>query len=270
MIGDQAENIEKMMDDPKMLNQMTGFWKQLDEMASSDQKGYEEFIKKQKEEFESEQKRINEEKEKKRIIQSSQICCIKVLCSKIIVQNKDKNLSDTIKLFDFEKDQEFKKSFLENEDSAKPLEQPKLYLNILFHEKVIGPLNQDRDYADPKNDAEWKVIPISFSPPKERWSGSGMKCIIIDGHVNTCVMEMFKQGPKKIGALTNYIIERFQNLLKDHYIFNKKSIKILKTKKYKAWRGKNDEVPEYVLPEAYHVDYFAKVIQKAKEVKEKM
>ena len=111
-MGDQAENIEKMMDDPKMLNQMTGFWKQLDEMASSDQKGYEEFIKKQKEEFESEQKRINEEKEKKRIIQSSQICCIKVLCSKIIVQNKDKNLSDTIKLFDFEKDQEFKKSFL--------------------------------------------------------------------------------------------------------------------------------------------------------------
>lgn len=62
------------------------------------------------------------------------------MVSKIIVQ-QDKNLSDTIKLFDFEKDSEFKKSFLENEDTGKPLEQPKLYLNLVHNDKVIGPLN---------------------------------------------------------------------------------------------------------------------------------
>jgi ASC-1-like (ASCH) protein len=93
-----------------------------------------------------------------------------------------------------------------------------------------------------------------------------MKCIIIDAHVNTCVFEVIKQGPKKISAITNYLIERFQALLKDHYIFHKKSIKILKTKKYKAYRGKNDEVGEYVLPEQFHVDHFEKVMKKAKDL----
>ena len=44
-MGDEADNVEKLMDDPAMANQMTGFWKQLDEMANTDKKGYDEFIK---------------------------------------------------------------------------------------------------------------------------------------------------------------------------------------------------------------------------------
>jgi hypothetical protein len=44
MMGDNVEDIDKMMKDPAMVNQMTGFWKQLDEMSSSDEKGYKEFI----------------------------------------------------------------------------------------------------------------------------------------------------------------------------------------------------------------------------------
>jgi hypothetical protein len=54
MMGDQAESIDKMMEDPKMVNQMSGFWKQLDEMHSSDEKGYREFVEKQKVEFDKE------------------------------------------------------------------------------------------------------------------------------------------------------------------------------------------------------------------------
>ena len=54
-------------------------------------------------------------------------------------------------------------------------------------------------------------------------------------------------------------------MLKDHYIFHKKSIKILKAKKYKAHRGANDVVPEYVLPEQFHADHFEKVMAKARE-----
>ena len=81
---------------------MTGFWKQLDEMASSDEKGYNEFIKNQKAEFEVEQKKINDEKEKKRIIQGAMLCCIKILPAKVIVQKQKKDITDTIKLFDFE------------------------------------------------------------------------------------------------------------------------------------------------------------------------
>jgi hypothetical protein len=64
MMGDQAEDIEKLAEDPKMVNQMTGFWKQLDEMAATDEKGYREFIDKQKKEFEIEQEKVTKEKEK--------------------------------------------------------------------------------------------------------------------------------------------------------------------------------------------------------------
>ena len=144
----------------------------------------------------------------------------------MIEQKQEKNLSDTIKLFDFDRSTEINKSFLANDDNAKPLDQPKLYLNVVYHDKVLAPLKPSKDIgnpqlADPTDDSTWNIIPISFSVNKERWSGSGMKCIHIDGYVNTCVMEMFKKGAAKIGSLTNYIIERFQNLLKDHYVFHK-------------------------------------------------
>ena len=71
MMGEQAEDIEKMVDkDPAMVKQMMGFWKQLDEMHATDEKGYQDFIKKQKSEFEQHQKEKQEEMDKKRIIQS--------------------------------------------------------------------------------------------------------------------------------------------------------------------------------------------------------
>ena len=111
---------------------------------------------------------------------------------------------------------------------------------------------------------------MSFAPSKERWSGSGMKCIHIDAHVNTCVLDMFRHGAAKINALTNYFLLKTQHMLRDHFVFHKKSISILKSKQYKAWRGKNNEVPEYTLPVAYHVDEFKKMVSKLKEEKEKM
>jgi hypothetical protein len=57
-------------------------------------------------------------------------------------------------------------------------------------------------------------------------------------------------------------------MLKEHYVFHKKSIKALKTKKYKAWRGSNDVIPEIVLPEAYHIDHFEKAMKKVKDLAE--
>ncbi len=56
-MGDEADNIEKMIQDPAMANQLTGFWKQLDEMATSDRKGYDDFIKKQSKEYEESMKK---------------------------------------------------------------------------------------------------------------------------------------------------------------------------------------------------------------------
>ena len=56
-------------------------------------------------------------------------------------------------------------------------------------------------------------------------------------------------------------------MLRDHYFFHKKSIKALKDKKYKAWRGQNDIVPEYVLPEGCHIDFYKKTLKKIQEIK---
>jgi hypothetical protein len=47
MLGDDAEAIAGQVDkDPKMLQQLLGFWKQLDNMADTDKTSYDEFVKK--------------------------------------------------------------------------------------------------------------------------------------------------------------------------------------------------------------------------------
>ena len=233
-------------------------------MAGSDKKGYDDFVKKQRVEFEADQKKKLEEREKQRIITPKPLCSLKCLPAKII--NKVKDLSDSIKLFDFDQNAEVNKNIVASSDSDKPLESPKLYLNILYHDKVIPPLKKDRTNADTNDDKEWAIIPISFGPSKERWSGSGLKCIHIDAHVNTCVANVFKQSVKKIGAITNYILQKFQVVVKDHYILHTKSVKALKNKKYKAWRGANTEIADYVLPEGFHVDHYEKVLKKMEDM----
>jgi len=55
-------------------------------------------------------------------------------------------------------------------------------------------------------------------------------------------------------------------MLADHYVFHKKSIKALKSKRYKAWRGKNDVKQEIALPESYHKKHFKKAMKKVKDM----
>lgn len=59
---------------------MAGFWKHLDEMSSSDKKGYDDFIKKQMDEHREYEKQQNKEREAKRIVKGTPLCTIKILC----------------------------------------------------------------------------------------------------------------------------------------------------------------------------------------------
>lgn len=113
-MGEEAENVEKLIEDPDMLKQMTGFWRQLDEMAGSDKKGYDDFIKKQRKEYEAEQKKKQEEREKQRIITPTALCSLKCLPAKII--DKKKDLSDSIKLFDFDQNAEMNRNIVASSD----------------------------------------------------------------------------------------------------------------------------------------------------------
>ena len=53
-------------------------------------------------------------------------------------------------------------------------------------------------------------------------------------------------------------------------MFHTKSVKALKTKKYKAHRGPNDQVTDYVLPEPFHVDHHEKALKKVEELAKKL
>ena len=100
----------------QMVKQMMGHWKMMDEMKQSDQKGYDKYIKDMKAEWEGEKKKVDEAKAKQRIIESKPICSIKLRVAKIVVQNKKKDLSETIKLFDFDQNAEMNPTKIESED----------------------------------------------------------------------------------------------------------------------------------------------------------
>mgnify|MGYP006950313032 CR=1 FL=1 len=99
---------------------------------------------------------------------------------------------DDIKLFDFGS-AEIKESFVNNADSGEPLQSHKIYLNIVYHDRIIPPLNKDRDFANPKDDKTWQIIPIAFTDPVTRKSPSG-EVLTYDGHINTCVMTKMKES----------------------------------------------------------------------------
>ena len=67
------------------------------------------------------------------------------------------------------------------------MESHKIYLNIVYNERILPPLNQSRDFADPSNDATWQIIPIAFTEPVIRKNISGCEVLTFDGHINTCV-----------------------------------------------------------------------------------
>jgi hypothetical protein len=53
-------------------------------------------------------------------------------------QKKQKKEDDAgIKLFEFGGDSMIKESVLDNDEKTDPLEEPKIYLNIVYHDQVL-------------------------------------------------------------------------------------------------------------------------------------
>jgi len=61
-----------------------------------------------------------------------------------------------------------KESFLHNKETTDPLDSPKIYVNVVYADKVLPPLNKNKDFADPKDDRTWFIIPVVFTEPKTR------------------------------------------------------------------------------------------------------
>lgn len=136
------------------------------------------------------------------------------MARKVSEKERKQKKGDGIKLFDF--DSQIKESFVENDEKGDPLEEPKLYLNLVYSDFVLPPLNKQRDIADPKNDREWLIIPMIFTDPKERKSlDRDLLCIHYDCHVNTCVVAKMKEEARTMRSISNYLILKFQEKLED-------------------------------------------------------
>ena len=155
---------------------------------------------------------------------------------------------------------------MEKDARVDPLEEPKIYLNVVYSDKILSPLDRKRDIADPKNDKEWQIIPIVFTEPKQRKSLDGLQCIHYDAHVNTCVINKMKEGDQYFKSIMNYIVLRFQEHIKSQFILHKKSIKFIQKKKYKDAKGTGSQkVEEFVLLKEHSLEEFKKVKKRLQE-----
>ena len=136
------------------------------------------------------------EEEKSQLITSEPSFSVRIYTArKVTGPPKDKKKAsgsnEGLKLFDFNESQ-IRESFIDNDEKADPIDEPKFYLNVLYHDNVLPPLNKGRDLADPRNDREWLIIPMVFSEPKERKNLEGKLIITYDCHVNACVIAKMK------------------------------------------------------------------------------
>lgn len=257
--------------DPKEMEKM---WAYLDNMASTNPTEYKKFIEEQMGEMKQEISKEKEEEKKAQTIQSEPAFCVKCLVAKKILakdrKSKEQKAAEGIKLFDFNSSQ-IKESFVENLEKNYPLEEPILYLNVVYHDKVLQPLNKDRDIADEKNDREWMIIPMVFTEGKSRKNLEDYECIHYDVHINSCVVAKMKEENRAMRSISNFIILKFQEYLEDQFVIHKKTIKFLKKRRYKHASGKDiQKVQPFVLPKEHDHKSFLQVKEKLmKEQKEK-
>ena len=159
-----------------------------------------------------------------------------------------------------------KESFVHNKETGDPLESPKLYINVVYADKVLPPLTPKKDFADPKNDTTWHIIPIVFTEPKKRKNLANVECWHYDAHVNTCVIDKAKENQDRLRAIFHNIVTKFQHHVRFQFQLHKKSIKICKSNKYKHSTGNGSQkVPRFTLPKEYHRHYFQEAKRELEE-----
>lgn len=77
--------------------------------------------------------------------------------AKIVEQEKSQAPSQDaeVKLFDFGQSEQIKESFVANRETEDPLEGPKLYLNVVYHDRMLPPISPNKDLGNPKDDSTW-------------------------------------------------------------------------------------------------------------------
>ena len=122
--------------------------------------------------------------------------------------------------------------------STKILEEPKVYLNIIYADDFTGPLDDNNQVLKyPENDKDWRYIPTEFKYNNKKMSMSGKRCDFYDMIVNTKIIEAISKNEELKRSILAYFVRKFVIFLNNKYELFQKNVKILKTKKYKSIKG---------------------------------
>lgn len=205
-----AAGMESMMEmlaavnkDPALAKQMEGMWKMMDEMSQNDPEEYKKFVDGNMREMQDSQKEEKLKIDKANTIVSTPYFQFSIRPSKLVTIQAKKEKE--VKLFDFGS-QELKESFTDNPDTGDALETHKVYLNLVYHENVLPPLNKEKDFADPKDDRTWQVIPIVWSDACERSNLQNCRVITYDAHISNVVHDKMRENTKTFQNILHYIL----------------------------------------------------------------
>ena len=143
-------------------------------------------------EMKEEHREKKQQMDKANTIQSTPYFQFSIRPAKLVPKQAKKE-KEEVKLFDFGS-QELKESFTDNPDAGDPLETHKLYLNLVYHENVLPPLNKEKDFADTKDDKTWAIIPVAWSDACERTNLQNCRVITYDGHISTVVYDKMREN----------------------------------------------------------------------------
>ena len=219
--------------------QIENFWKYLDDLSSENPEDYKKFISEQIKKGVN-QKFEEKEEEKTIIIKPKTFLTLRFKISTILknIQRKEKDIkiSDSFNedinavtkiLFSFEWQSE---SF-----SNKILEEPKVYLNIIYCEEFTPPLDDDNKILkNPEDENKWRYIPTEFRYNNKKNCLSGKRCDFYDMMVNQKVIEVISKNEDFKKSILAYFVKKFSVFLNNKYELYTKNVKILKSKKYKS------------------------------------
>lgn len=131
-------------------------------------------------------------------------------------------------MFEFDSSSEIK-GHDQTATADKHLAKPSIYLNVCKSDKVKGPLDRDREYADPQDDKTWAILPVSYAKESETDD-----MIVYDAHVNSDIIDKGIKDKRVMNSVLLVILKRFEQLMINKYRLDIKNVHILSDKKYKS------------------------------------
>lgn len=143
----------------------------------------------------------------------------------------------------------FTEKFTDESFNKNVIQEPKIYLNILYSDEFYPPLNQKNEIED-KYD-KWNYIPTRFRPRGEKRSMRNIVCLFFECLVHSRVKQEMCKNDNIKAQLLSHIAVKFNVFISDYCQLFLKNVKMLTNHKYKSI----SKVPEnWIINESYKND----------------